>query len=116
MTTASLKYTVPQKLSIRKQLEHLSRNFTKPSYSNLCGIIRSCLSRQGASTLSNMANDVGKGISTISYFFNDAVWNITEVRESIRSHCLRSPLTNIEEGDIAAIDESSISKKGNAFQ
>jgi hypothetical protein len=115
-TTASFIYTVPQKLSVRKRLEYLSDKFTNPSFNTLCGIVRGCLKRQGPSTLSNMANDTNKCISSMSYFFNKAVWNIGDVREVIRNHCLRSPLTKIEEGDIAAVDESSISKKGDSFE
>jgi hypothetical protein len=116
MHTASFKYTVPQKLSVRNQLTYLKDDFTTPSFNNLCGIVRGCLKRQGRSTLSNMANDTGKCISAMSYFFNGTAWNITEVRDTIRRHCILSPLTKIEDGDIAAVDESSVSKKGSHFE
>jgi hypothetical protein len=116
MATASFKYTVPQKLSVHKQLKYLSNDFTNPSFNTLCSIVRGCLKRQGTSTLSNMANDSHKCISSMSYFFNKAVWRIGDVRHAIRQHCLRSPLTQIEEEDIAAVDESSISKKGDSFE
>ncbi len=116
MATAPFKHTVPQKLSVRKQLTYLRYSFTKPSFDTLCGIVRGCLQRQGASTLSNMANDTGKCISSMSYFFNAATWQITEVRNIIRNHCLCSPVMKIEEGDIAAVDESSISKDGDSFE
>lgn len=116
MSTASLSCIVSQKLSPRKQIAFLREHFTKGSFENLSGIVRSSLKQQKRGNLSSMAEEVGKCVSTISYFFNNAVWDISDVRNAIRSRLIRSPTSKIAEGDIAAIDESSISKHGTKFQ
>jgi len=116
MNTAFCNSTIPQKLSLRKQLLFLKTSFTAPSFENLVGIVRSVLKHSKAGNLSRMANDIDKCISTVSHFFNGARWNIGDVREMIREKLLSSPLTKIEDGDIAAFDESSISKKGDTFE
>lgn len=116
MSTASCLSTISQKLSPRKQISFLRGHFTKGSFENLSGIVRSSLKQRTNGNLSIMAEDVGKCVSTISYFFNNAVWDISEVRGAIRSRLMRSPITKVEEGDLAAIDESSISKNGTKFQ
>jgi len=108
--------TIPQKLSLRKQLAFLKPSFTEPSFENLIGIVRSVLKHSEAGNLSRIANDIDKCVSTVSHFFNGAKWNIADVRDSVRQKLLSSPLTKIEDGDIAAIDESSISKKGDSFE
>jgi len=112
----SLLPMVSQKLSPRKQLSFLRKHFTKGSFENLSGIVQSSLKRQTNGNLSIMAEDVGKCVSTISYFFNDAVWDISSVRQAIREHLLRSPATRITGSDMAAFDESPISKHGTSFQ
>ena len=116
MHTAPCVSTISQKLSPRKQISFLRKHFTKGSFSNLAGIVSSILKQHTNGNLSVMAEDIGKCISTISYFFNEAVWNISKVRNAIRLHILRSPKTKIEDGDMAAFDESSISKHGTKFQ
>ncbi|MFA5830649.1 MAG: transposase [Candidatus Paceibacterota bacterium] len=116
MHTAPCVSTISQKLSPRKQISFLREHFTKGSFSNLAGIVSSILKQHSNGNLSVMAEDIGKCVSTISYFFNEAVWDISEVRQSVRSHVLRSPIMKIEEGDMAAFDESSISKHGTKFQ
>ena len=116
MSTASCTSTIPQKLSPRKQLSLLKHHFTKGSFENLVGIVRSSLKNHKGGNLSVMANDIGKCISTVSYFFNDAVWDISTVRKAIRRRLLSSPITKIDGSEIAAFDESSISKKGTKFE
>lgn len=116
MHTAPCLSTISQKLSPRKQISFLREHFTKGSFENLAGIVSSILKQHSNGNLSVMAEDVGKCISTISYFFNEAIWNIKEVRNAIRLRILRSPKTKIEDGDMVAFDESSISKHGTKFQ
>lgn len=116
MNTAFSSCRISQKLSLYKQLAFLKGSFTGPSFNNLVGIVRSCLKRTEAGNLSRMADDIGKCTSTVSYFFNEAKWDIQDVRHTLRTHLLSSSRTTIEDGDIAAIDESSISKKGETFQ
>ena len=116
MSTASFTSTIPQKLSPRKQLSFLKHHFTKGSFENLVGIVRSSLKNHKGGNLSVMAEDVGKCVSSISYFFNDAVWRVTDIRDALRLRLLRADATRIEVGDLAAFDGSSISKKGTCFQ
>jgi hypothetical protein len=116
MHTTSFTHSVAQKLSVRKQCGFLCESFTKGSFENLVGIVRSCLKQRTSGNLSVMSQDVGKCISTVSYFFNDAKWSVSEIRSALQKKLLASPLTRIEEGDIAAFDESSISKDGTEFQ
>ena len=116
MSTTPCHSRISQKLSPRKQISFLREHFTKGSFENLSGIVSSVLKHHTNGNLTNMAEDIGKCISTISYFFNDAVWNITDVREGTRARMTRSYATKIEDGDIAAFDESSISKNGTKFQ
>ena len=116
MNTAISFSTIPQKLSLRKQLAFLKNCFTRPSFENLVGVVRSSLKHTRAGNLSRMADDIKKCVSTVSYFFNKATWSIRNVRHSLRTRLLTSKFTKIEEGDIATIDESSISKKGETFQ
>ena len=66
--------------------------------------------------LSVLSMDVGKCISSISYFFNDAKWKPSELKNAVQEHILRSADTKIHKGDIASIDGSSISKKGDTFE
>jgi len=67
-------------------------------------------------TLSVLSMDVGKCISSISYFFNDAHWKPALLKHTVQEHLLKGKDTKITEGDIASIDGSSISKKGDTFE
>lgn len=116
MHTAVSSRTIAQKLSLEKQCVFLKGAFTDPSFVTLVGVLRSALKHQSAGNLSRAANDIGKCTSALSYFFNDAAWNVREVRSLLRLRLMHHRHTRIEVGDIAAIDESSISKNGDTFE
>jgi hypothetical protein len=109
-------HTVAQKLSVSKDLQFCKKLFTKPTFKSFTKIVRSMLKNRENGKLSVLSMDVGKCISSISYFFNDAKWDTTELKQRIQQHLLKSEGTKIRDGDIASVDGSSISKKGDTFE
>jgi len=107
---------IAQKLSINKNLLFCKNHFTKPMFNTFVGVVKSMVKNSSNGSLSILSGDVGKCISSIGYFFNDAKWNANDLKMIIQNHMLKSKRTKIVEGDIASIDESAISKKGSSFQ
>jgi len=113
---ASLISTLSQKLSVGKSLLFCRELFTKPTFVTFIGVVKSMLKNRDNGKLSVLSLDVGKCISSISYFFNEAKWNANTLKMLVQQHLLNSKQTKICEGDLASIDESAISKKGDTFQ
>ena len=113
---SSSKLNISQKLSINKNLLFCKSFFTKPSFDTFVGVVKSMAKNSSNGSLSRMSDDVRKCISSISYFFNDAKWNANDLRRITQNYLMKGKYTKIAEGDIASIDESAISKKGDSFQ
>lgn len=109
-------HTIGQKLSVGKNLSFCKKLFTAPSFETFTKVVKSLLKNRENGKLSVLSMDVGKCISSISYFFNDAKWKPSELKNAVQEHLLRSRDTKISEGDVASVDGSSISKKGDAFE
>lgn len=114
--TSFSTHTLAQRVSVGKNLKFVERYFTKPSYQTFRGIIKSFIKNQDNGKLSILSTDVGKCISSIGYFFTDAKWDSYKIKQATQEHLLKSKRTKIQDGDIASLDGSSVSKKGNAFE
>lgn len=114
--TSSFSSSLAQTLSLGKRLAFLQSEFTDPSFMTLVGIVRSFLKHAKNGTLAQLSQDVGKCISALGYFFTDAKWDATAVKQTMQQQLLHSTLTKPISGDIIAIDESAVSKQGDHFE
>jgi hypothetical protein len=83
--------------------------FDKRSYRTLCGILRQILGYKGG-VQADMAEQCGKSVSALQYFFQYAKWSVSRLNEARLSVIRNKKETRDRETDLLVLDGCPIAK------
>lgn len=101
-------------LQIGNHLRPYGAFFTKPTRVVFQTIIREMLTMKIPNS-TDLALGLKKSISSISYFFNEAVWDHREIEKARKVVMRNAEHTRPSSADIICLDSTTISKTGTTF-
>lgn len=111
----SLGFQGTKTLSIRKHLAPYKELFTKPLFETCASFLETCI-RERDHAFAAVSQQAVKSISSISYFFNNGIWDHRELQkqrlQTIQEHHGLRPRSD----DLCIVDETCAAKSGRTFE